>query len=89
MLLQQGRSNAVKVHNVTYRNITGTVAKSGEAIKFDCSKTVRDGCDEIVLENIKLDKGGAVVLSNVGKLACKGLVSPNLNQCRNNKKLAL
>jgi hypothetical protein len=89
MLLQQGSSNAVKVHNVTYRNITGTVAKGGEAIKFDCSKTVRDGCDKIVLENIKLDKGAAVVWSNVGKLTCQGLVSPNLNQCRNNKKFAL
>lgn len=46
----QGESNAVKVSDVTFRNIEGT-ANDKEAIDLNCD---RIGCTNIVLENIKI-----------------------------------
>ncbi|CAK8571451.1 unnamed protein product [Lathyrus sativus] len=46
----QGLNKAVKVSDVTFRNIEGT-ADDEEAIELNCD---RIGCTEIVLENIKI-----------------------------------
>lgn len=68
------------MRNVMYRNIKGTVSKDGKAIVFNCS-SVPGACELIDLEDIRLEKGGAAVCSNVKPTYSR--VDLPLNRCPN------
>ncbi|KAL6217578.1 hypothetical protein ACLB2K_010795 [Fragaria x ananassa] len=74
------KNTAVQVRNVMYRNIKGTVSKDGKAIVFNCS-SVPGACELIDLEDIRLEKGGAAVCSNVKPTYSR--VDLPLNRCPN------
>ncbi|XP_062020010.1 polygalacturonase-like isoform X1 [Rosa rugosa] len=76
----QKNITAVKVHNVMYQSINGTVSKDGQAIVFNCS-SVPGACEKIVLDDVILEKGGAAVCSNVKPTYSR--VDLPLNRCPN------
>ncbi|KAM7465450.1 hypothetical protein LguiB_013012 [Lonicera macranthoides] len=71
-----GKTSGVKISDVTYKNIVGTLAIK-VAVTFDCSPTTP--CTSIMLEDVKLD-----YLNNAAQSLCKnirgitrGVIKPN------------
>ncbi|KAJ4839643.1 hypothetical protein Tsubulata_043252 [Turnera subulata] len=75
------QASAVKISNVTYRNIRGT-SESEVALKFDCSKSIP--CQAISLQDVSLTREedgerAKAACANV-KLAKRGKVSPQCSR---------